>query len=105
MESLNSLPNRKIMSIQKIHGVESIQYLKAEINYTSLVYRNGNQKMIAHTLKRFEESIIFKDFLRVHRAYLVNPKFIGTVSLKEYSLELVSGVKLPISRRKSLNFK
>lgn len=105
MESINGISTRKIESIQKIKEVDSIQYLKGDINYTSLIYRNGHRKMIAHTLKRFEESNIFEGFLRVHRAYLVNPKFIVSVSLKDYSLELVSGVKLPISRRKLLNFK
>jgi DNA-binding LytR/AlgR family response regulator len=105
METFSMENQKTINCIQNIKGIESIQFLRGNTNYTSLIYQNGREKMIAHTLKRFEESSIFEGWCRIHRAYLVNPKYIKSISYKELSLALESGIKLPISRRKLLNFK
>jgi two-component system, LytTR family, response regulator len=90
---------------QLIHSVDSIIYLQGDLNYTYLFYESGKKQTIPKTLKRFEESPDFQDWFRVHRAYLVNPKFIATVSLLESFVELSTGLILPISRRRLVKFK
>jgi DNA-binding LytR/AlgR family response regulator len=90
---------------QHIKPIDSIIYLQGDLNYTYLFYENGKKKAIAKTLKRFEESPDFQDWFRVHRAYLVNPKFITSVSLIESFVELSTGLVLPISRRRLVKLK
>jgi DNA-binding LytR/AlgR family response regulator len=90
---------------QHIKPIDSIIYLQGDLNYTYLFYENGKKKAIAKTLKRFEESPDFQDWFRVHRSYLVNPKFITSVRLFDSSIELNTGIILPISRRRLVKFK
>ncbi len=100
----NTLIDNKI-SIHTIKSAESIMYLKGDVNYTDIVYLGGKKNTIAHTLKRFEESSLFQDWLRIHRAYLVNPDYVTTVCYIDSTLQLKSGEILPISRRKLLNLR
>jgi two-component system, LytTR family, response regulator len=86
-------------------SIDSIMYLKGDMNYTYIFYENGKKKTMSQTLKRFEESTAFQDWYRVHRAYLVNPKFIASVSLVESFVELCTGTTIPISRRNLVKFK
>jgi DNA-binding LytR/AlgR family response regulator len=102
---MNNQNTPEAINAQIISSIESIVYLQGDINYTNLIYLNGKKKTMPRTLKRFEESSEFKSWFRIHRAYLVNPKFVTTVCLIDSTLELKSGLKLPISRRRLLNFK
>ena len=102
---MNNLNTPETINKQIINGIESIVYLQGDINYTNLIYLNGKKKTMSCTLKRFEESSAFKSWFRIHRAYLVNPKFVTTICVLDSTIELDGGVKLPISRRRLLSFK
>ena len=102
---MNNSNTPEAINNQTINSIESIVYLQGDINYTNLIYINGKKKTMSRTLKRFEESSVFKSWFRIHRAYLVNPKFVTTVCVLDSTIELNSGVKLPISRRRLLSFK
>lgn len=90
--------------ILKIQSFDSIMFLKGEINYTTLNYRDGKKRMIAHTLKRFEEASLFSHWQRIHRSYLVNPSFIESIDIQDSMICLKTGERLPISRRRFLSF-
>jgi DNA-binding LytR/AlgR family response regulator len=90
--------------ILKIKSFDSIMFLKGDTNYTTLNYRDGKTKMIAHTLKRFEETAFLSHWQRIHRSYLVNPKFIESVDVRYSMIYLKTGLQLPIARRRLLPF-
>ena len=66
----------------RIHFSEMI-YLEAHINYTSIHLRNGKTVTIAKTLKSLETILSPHQFLRCHRAFLINQNH-----LKHYDSDL-----------------
>jgi DNA-binding LytR/AlgR family response regulator len=105
METKSKVTLNHTLNLHKINGIDSIMYLKGDINYTDVVYLGGKKNTIAHTLKRFEKASQFQHWLRIHRAYLVNPNYVMTVCFLDSTLQLKSGEILPISRRKLLSLK
>lgn len=83
----------------------SIIYLEAQSNYTKF-YLNDNSNIItAKTLKHFEEILPEDLFFRIHKTYLVNMNFIKRFSkVDEFTVELITGQKLPVSHRKKDEF-
>jgi DNA-binding LytR/AlgR family response regulator len=81
--------------------------LRGEVNYTIFCMRNGKRIMVAHTLKYFEELLNKYGFLRVHRAFLVNPKYILNYDEVGHKIEMGSNLFAQVSRRraKDLNMK
>lgn len=51
---------------------KDIAYCKADSNYTNVVMANGQNILVAKTLKELDETLSGKDFFRVHHSYLVN---------------------------------
>ena len=102
MEIQNSPYPQKIISIQKLTNMDSIMFLRGNVNYTDLIFISGRKKTIARTLKCFETSSKFEKWLRIHRGFLVNPRFIKMISYQDLTLELANGQTLPIARRRSL---
>ena len=76
-----------------------ILYLKAESNYTEFYFENGQKKMFALTLKRYEHTLK-GIFIRVHHSYLVNQKFITRYQAKYSKILLADDTEIPVSRSK-----
>jgi len=68
-------------------------------NYTRFVLKNKKPLLTSHTLKEYEELLQEQNFLRVHRAHLVNSDYIASFS-KEHELTMHDGSVIPVSRRK-----
>ena len=91
-----------IRSKKRIFLKEIIMF-KGDINYTTIHLLSGKVLLIPRTIKTFENLLLEHDFIRTHRAYLINE-----LHLKEYD-EVNSCVKLSnnmtalISRRKKEN--
>jgi len=104
---LQVLPKPMPAGSQKIvfnvqNGVEfvdpqTVTYLKANSNYTSIYSQNGRCILISKTLKfccnRFPDF-----FLRIHQSYLVNPRYIQTYLKSDHTIVLDNGLRLPVSR-------
>ena len=79
----------------------TIQYCKAEGNYTRIALVDGSSFMLARTLKKVEEQLPSDLFLRIHKSYLVNLNCI-----KEYGnsdgnyVTIANNERLPIASRK-----
>ncbi len=56
--------------------VEQILYLRGDLNYTMIYLTNGKRILSAYTLKLFDVYFADQEFLRIHRAYLVNPQHV-----------------------------
>jgi len=79
---------------------EEIRYIEAQDDYTMLYTDKGNF-LKQKTMKYFEENLDPKDFLRVHRSYIVsltNIKQIELLEKESYQVILKDGKKLPVSK-------
>ena len=92
-----------IRSRKRIFLKEIIMF-KGDINYTTIHLVSGKVLLIPRTIKIFENLLSEYDFIRTHRAYLINE-----LHLKEYD-EVNSCVKMSnnmtalISRRRKETF-
>lgn len=78
--------------------LENIIYFESELKYTNLVTKEKTI-IIDDTIQSLEDK--YPDFLRIHRSYLVNKKYIYKFFKRENSwfVSLKNGQTLPISRR------
>jgi len=82
---------------------DQIVRLEADVNYTLIYFCDGSQLLVARTLKRFYNQLPASDFIRAHRKHVVNRAFVGSLSSAGYSLQLLTGETIGISRRKLAN--
>ncbi|MBS1747417.1 MAG: response regulator [Bacteroidetes bacterium] len=68
-------------------------------NYTRFYLKDKKPLLTSHTLKEYDELLYGQNFLRVHRAHLVNADFISSFS-KEHEIKMKDGSIVPVSRRK-----
>jgi len=80
--------------------INEVVLLKGETNYTAIFMDNGKIKIQAHSIKYYEEFLETHGFLRVHRAFLVNPNHVKTYNKESRKLTMTNGQQAIISRRK-----
>jgi len=68
-------------------------------NYTKFFLSNKKSFLSSRTLKDYDDLLSNKEFLRVHRAHLVNKKYINSFST-DRELKLTDGSFVEVSRRK-----
>lgn len=84
---MRTIPLQKIIYLE---GQRKVQLANVEGEQEPLVVHSSMQNL--------EEKLISKGFLRIHKGYLVNYRYISQIGLNE--IRLTSGAELPISRRK-----
>ncbi len=52
--------------------VEDIVRCEGQRNYTRIIFRNGEEKVVSRTLLEFENLLVPLGFVRIHRSHLVN---------------------------------
>ncbi|MEW6653899.1 MAG: LytTR family transcriptional regulator DNA-binding domain-containing protein [Bacteroidota bacterium] len=80
--------------------VEDIKYIEAQDDYTMLYTEKGNF-LKQKTMKYFEENLNPKNFIRIHRSYIVRLALIKQIELLEkesYQILLHDGKNLPVSK-------
>lgn len=81
--------------------LEEIEFIASDNSYCN-IYRNGQKMMtVSKTLKELA-STLPKPFIRVHKSYIVNPKYVRMINTSKKFLEIHSSssevaVKIPIS--------
>ena len=95
LEKAEKMINRYII-LDK--GIDSrvIMYIQSQHNYGELIMCDGNRKLIRKSLRECEEELIKVDFVRVHRRYLVNMRWIDKINKDSV---LVGDTVLPVSVR------
>jgi DNA-binding LytR/AlgR family response regulator len=78
--------------------------LKGKANYTIFVLNDGREKVVAHTLKYFESFLQTYGFQRVHRASMINPKYVKSYNEATKIITLTNEMSVQLSRRKRDNF-
>lgn len=109
--SISRIVVRKANSINIIN-VDQIRYVQAEDDYV-MIHHSTGKALKQQTMKYYEDSLPKKDFVRIHRSYIVK---VGEINrIEPYGKDnhiaiLHSGDKLPVSRtgfqhlREELNF-
>ncbi len=83
-----------------IDNPQEVAYLKADENYSLLIFANGNKILKCRPIKHYEASFAAQGWCRIHRSYMVNPTYITSISADREHIRLHDGTTLPISRRK-----
>jgi len=108
---VNRIVVRKANSINII-PVDQVRYVEAQDDYV-MIYHTTGKALKQQTMKYYEENLPKSDFVRIHRAYIVNVaeiKQIEPYGKDNHVAILNSGDKLPVSRagykqlREDLNF-
>lgn len=90
---INHRTSRKVL-------LNNVVLLKGNINYTTIYMDNNIQKVIAHPIKFFETHLETHGFLRVHRAYMINPNHVKGYNQESRELMMSNGEQAIISRRR-----
>jgi len=108
---VNRIVVRKANSINII-PVDQVRYVEAQDDYV-MIHHSSGKAMKQQTMKFYEENLPKSDFVRIHRAYIVNVTEINRIEPygKDTHVAILnSGEKLPVSRtgykqlREDLNF-
>ena len=110
VESINEFIDRVVIK----HGqkiviipIEDVRYIEAQDDYTMLYTERGNF-LKQKTMKYFDENLDPKEFIRIHRSYIVKLSSVKQIELFEkesYRVHLQDGVKLPVSKSGYQNLK
>ncbi len=97
--SLNRIVVRKGSAISFI-PVSDIKYIQAEDDYV-MIYHSGGKALKQQTMKYYEKNLPAKEFIRIHRSYIVSIEHI--VRIEPYGKDTYVAVlkedqKLPVSR-------
>jgi len=68
-------------------------------NYTRFFLKDKKPLLTSHTLKEYDDLLAEQNFLRVHRAHLVNAGYISSIS-RDHEIKMQDGSVVPVSRRK-----
>ena len=80
--------------------INNVIMIKGDINYTKFYLQGGTEKTVAHSLKFFENHLETHGFLRVHRAFMINPKYVKTYDEEQNVITMSNGQIALISRRR-----
>lgn len=99
-------PDRLILN-QRTKSYIPISYimlLKGKANYTTFILSDGREKVVAHTLKYFESFLQTYGFQRVHRASMINPRYVKCYDELTSIITMDNQMSVRISRRRITNF-
>ncbi len=102
----HSQPGNPIIGLptdDRIEFVEVNQIIRCqgEGNYTHLYFEAGKHLLVAKTLIEFEELLQEYNFIRIHKAHLVNLKHITSYAKTDGGIiQLSNGDKVAVSRRR-----
>lgn len=79
-------------------GLDSrmVRYIKADRSYCNLYLKSGETQVIRASMKQYEKILAKVDFLRIHRSYLVNLRYVDKFTGTHV---YISADKLPVSTR------
>ena len=77
-----------------------IVFLKSDGNYTQISLKNGKVITLSQTIKRLEEKLDPKQFIRVHHSYVVNQNEVFEFNKLNLKMTMRDGTQIPVSIRK-----
>lgn len=96
------VPNQSKIRCVLIQDIVCLEGMK---NYTLLHLRNGDTMLISRTLKVYDEILKQADFLRIHKAHLINMKCLRNYNESQHQYAVMQNKDvISISRRKRKGF-
>jgi DNA-binding LytR/AlgR family response regulator len=89
---------------QKKINQSEIVMMKADINYTTIYFQNGEKITVSKTLKILETTLNNSNFHRIHRRTLINRNHILAYNTKLGEVLLINNYVTFISRRRKDDF-
>lgn len=77
--------------------IKSIKYFEVYGHEVYAVY-NEKAEQVCGTMQEYDDRLSNSGFIRIHKSYLVNYRYIDSIELKD--IKLTSGEKLPLSRNR-----
>ena len=85
-----------------IVNLQDLMYLNGVVNYTKFYMVNGDIHTSSKSLKVYADALVYnKDFIRIHRAHLVNKKNVKQIlktNQQQWFAEMNNGEKLELSK-------
>jgi two-component system LytT family response regulator len=75
-----------------------ILYCEGENNYTRFLFKNHKPMLVSKTLGDYEDLLVGHNFLRIHKSFLVNIKYVSKVDRD--GVVMSDGRQLSISKRR-----
>ncbi|MFW5721570.1 MAG: LytR/AlgR family response regulator transcription factor [Bacteroidota bacterium] len=85
----------------EILWLESIIYCSAEGSYTRIHLNDKRSVLSSKNLVWFERNLHSNHFVRLHRSFIINLKFVSKIYKHESKVSLRNGNKIPISKSRS----
>jgi len=76
-----------------------ILYCEGENNYTRFIFAKSKPMLVSKTLGDYEDLLCDHGFLRIHKSYLVNAKYVSSVD-RDGMVKMSDGKHLAISKRR-----
>lgn len=76
-----------------------ILYCEGENNYTRFIFTKQKNMLVSKTLGEYEDLLREHGFVRIHKSYLVNARYVSKVD-REGTLLMSDNKLLPISKRR-----
>ncbi len=82
--------------------IHQILFIQSDSNYAILHIANGKKILTSKTLKIWEHKVNHPFFVRCHRSFYINTRYIDHISLNENTINMLSH-SIPISRDRKRN--
>ncbi|MEZ4900676.1 MAG: LytTR family DNA-binding domain-containing protein [Spirosomataceae bacterium] len=79
---------------------DHLMCMEASGNYTFIYTIDGRKYLVSKTLKSYVALLEGLSFVRVHKSWLINPKYLQGFCEYERSLQMKGGKEIAISRRR-----
>ena len=96
-DSLNEYIILKTPTGEVSRPINNIKYFEVYGHDVHLVC-NGHEEQVCGTMKEYDNKLGNNGFIRIHKSYLVNYRYIDSIEMKD--IKLTSGEKLPLSRNR-----
>lgn len=80
--------------------INNVVLIKGDINYSIFCMKDGKERLVPHTIKFFEAHLETHGFLRVHRAFMINPNYVQRYDEEQNIITMMNGQQATISRRR-----
>lgn len=84
--------------------LSDVRYIEGFGNYTMFYLADGRQVLVTKTIKDFYPILEADVFVRPHRSFVVNLRYVEYLDLKNMFVQLRNGQQITISRRKKKSF-
>ena len=100
LDTAENMLNHNLMIMEDICS-KDVRYIRAAHNYGELVLSDGSKILMRNSLQKFEKDLQEYDFIRIHREYLINLKWVKNLG-KETKFVQIEGKEvetLPVATR------